>query len=205
MNQLVDTVDVCPPNNTILNAYDMPPRDTSGHDLGSSQNVPGPHPRHCVNTLSGNLPELSVSDIETQLGPSTGFELSEPNLADDSPKSIIPNAVFSNELSTTPPPSEISIQRMAQQRPNLVHPNPDSVRQSYSQRPVDQCREYQPSNQSINVQQHQIPRSSLVTVPVPQSQVRPMQQQHIDPQSESSVLLSSYPLCIVVVDLGVYI
>ncbi|CAH8466976.1 unnamed protein product [Schistosoma bovis] len=193
LNQLVDTVDVCPPNNTILNAYDMPPRDTSGHDLGSSQNVPGPHPRHCVNTLTGNLPELSVSDIETQLGPSTGFELSEPNLADDSPKSIIPNAVFSNELSTTPPPSEISIQRMAQQRPNVVHPNPDSVRQSYSQRPVDQCREYQPSNQSINVQQHQIPRSSLVTVPVPQSQVRPMQQQHIDPQSGRVQIRSSQP------------
>ncbi|TNN14484.1 Histone-lysine N-methyltransferase 2C [Schistosoma japonicum] len=194
LNQLVDSVDVCPPHNTIIGAYELSSRDTpNDNNLGPSRNLPGHHPRHCVNTL----PELSVTDIETQLGPSTGFELSEPNLADDSPKLLIPNAVFSNDLSTTPPPSEISIQRIPQhqqqQRQNIIHSNPDSVRQSYSQRPMDQCREHRESSQPINVQQHQIPRSPLLTVPISQTQVRPMQQQHIDPQGGRVQIRGSQP------------
>ncbi|CAH8439266.1 unnamed protein product [Heterobilharzia americana] len=194
LNQLVDSVDVCHPNSAIMNAYNLPSRDTSSsHDPGSSRNVSVPHPRHCVNTLTGNLPELSVSDIETQLGPSTGFELNEPTLADDSPKSIIPNAAFSNDLSTTPPPSEISIQRLPQQRQNIIHIDPDPIRQPYSQRSVEQCREYQASNQQVNIQQHQISRPSLVPVPIPQNQVRPMQQQHVDSQGGRVQLRGSQP------------
>nr|CAH8830139.1 unnamed protein product [Trichobilharzia regenti] len=199
LDQLANSTDVYHPNSAVMGSYNLSSRETpSNHDPVPSRNVPVPHPRHCVNTLTGNLPELSVSDIETQLGPSTGFELSEPTLADDSPKSIIQNTVFNNDLSTTPPPSEMSVQRIPQQRQNIIHSNPDPIRQPYSHRPVvEQCLEYQSSNQPVNIQQHQISRSSLVTVPIPQNQVRPMQQQqqqqHVDSQGGRVQIRGSQP------------
>lgn len=161
-----------------------------------------------LNTEAGNLPELSLSDIETQLGPSTGFEINDvfksltnnadSNLNDDSPNvTEMVDVVFSS-TSPFPQPSTIGTDNSTR----LV--NPQHQKSSlldhslvYPHHVVfDSSADYGQSNQHfLNMGQSQQPahvRPSFVPIPVAQhqnQQVRTIMPPSFDPQGNNFTII----------------
>ncbi|KAF8561403.1 hypothetical protein P879_05271 [Paragonimus westermani] len=170
-------------------------------DLPSSRSgFPG---KSSVNPSAGHLPELSVSDIETQLGPTIGFELNdvfkglatnEANagmLPDHHPK----ESTYPNDVDTMG--SEIVGQRLSQSQPQMSQPmharystnQPGShtaqsgaeqiLRNAHAQHPVEHTRDVQQAIQP-NLAASMQRASPLNTAPVQQQQ---QAQQYHHPQS----------------------
>ncbi|KAF5399305.1 hypothetical protein PHET_07115 [Paragonimus heterotremus] len=160
-------------------------------DLPSSRSgFPG---RSSVNPSAGHLPELSVSDIETQLGPTIGFELNDvfKGLATNEtsagmlPENHPKESTYPNDVDTMG--ADIIGQRLPQSQPQMSQPmharystnQPGShtapsgaeqmLRTAHTQHPVEHPRDVQQvmqTNLTVSMQR----ASPMNTAPMQQQQ-----------------------------------